>query len=201
MLGRIPASVRFVSAEPLLDRLDLTHWIEDGTLHWIIAGGESGPSARPMDIDWVRDLRDQAAKAHIAFFFKQLGGRRGKRSGEQALLDGTTWTSMPEFNRDKEEYASNLHNLALEDHTVGKHRVLQRYLEAWLPIMLRSNERVLFVDAFAGPGEYTRGEKGSPVIALEAFLSHSSRNLMTGDLSFVFIEKDPPRAQHLKRVS
>ena len=104
VLGRIPASVRFVSAEPLLDRLDLTHWIEDGTLHWIIAGGESGPSARPMDIDWVRDLRDQAAKAHIAFFFKQLGGRRGKRSGEaEALLDGNTWTSMPEFNRDKGE--------------------------------------------------------------------------------------------------
>ena len=88
----------------------------------------------------------------------------------------------------------------LDDHTVGKHRVLQRYLEAWLPIMLRSNEKVLFVDAFAGPGEYTNGEKGSPVIALEAFLSHSSRYLMTGELSFVFIEKEPPRAQHLKRV-
>ena len=88
----------------------------------------------------------------------------------------------------------------LEDHTVGKHRVLQHYLDAWLPIMMSSNERILFIDAFAGPGEYKRGEKGSPVIALEAFLSHSNRNLMTGDLSFVFIEKDPPRAQHLKRV-
>ena len=103
VLGRIPASVRFVSAEPLLDRLDLTPWIENGTLQWIIAGGESGPSARPLEIDWVRDLRDQAARAQVAFFFKQLGGRRGKRSGEEALLDGTTWTDMPANNHNKGE--------------------------------------------------------------------------------------------------
>lgn len=101
VLGRIPALVRFVSAEPLLERLDLTHWIENGTLNWIIAGGESGPSARPMDIDWVRDLRDQATNAQVAFFFKQLGGRRGKRSGEEALLDGMRWTDMPAFYQDK----------------------------------------------------------------------------------------------------
>ena len=88
----------------------------------------------------------------------------------------------------------------LEDHTVGKHRVLRRYLEAWLPIMLSSNERVLFIDAFAGPGEYSGGEKGSPVIALEAFLSHSNLHSMTGGISFVFIEKESPRAQHLEQV-
>ena len=88
----------------------------------------------------------------------------------------------------------------LEDHTLGKHKVLERYLDAWLPIMLGSNERVLFIDAFAGPGEYTGGEKGSPVIALEAFLSHSNRNLMDGSLRFVFIERERPRAQHLKQV-
>lgn len=88
----------------------------------------------------------------------------------------------------------------LENHTIGKHKVLQHYMDAWLPIMLKSNERVLFIDAFAGPGEYIGGEDGSPVIALEAFLNHSNLNLTTGELRFVFIEKERPRARHLEQV-
>ena len=95
VLRRIPAPVRFVSAEPLLERLDLTPWLEDGTLHWVIAGGESGPRARPMDLDWARDLRDQSARANVSFFLKQLGGRRGKHSGPDAILDGATWVEVP----------------------------------------------------------------------------------------------------------
>ena len=59
---------------------------------------------------------------------------------------------------------------------------------------------MLFIDAFAGPGEYEGGEVGSPVIALESFLSHSSRYLMTGELRFVFIEKETDRAQYLEQV-
>jgi protein gp37 len=50
VLGRIPATTRFVSAEPLLAELDLSQWLTDGTLHWVIAGGESGNRARPMDL-------------------------------------------------------------------------------------------------------------------------------------------------------
>ncbi len=98
VLRRIPAEVRFVSAEPLLERVDLTQWLENGTLHWVIAGGESGPRARSMDVDWVRDLRDQSMEAGVAFFLKQLGGRRGKRSGDEAVLDGATWVEMPTPN-------------------------------------------------------------------------------------------------------
>ena len=98
VLRRIPAEVRFVSAEPLLERVDLTQWLEDGTLHWVIAGGESGPRARSMDVDWVRDLRDQSTEAGVAFFLKQLGGRRGKRSGDEAAIDGATWVEMPTLN-------------------------------------------------------------------------------------------------------
>ena len=74
-LRTVGAAVRFVSAEPLLgplSDLDLTG------LHWLIAGGESGPSARPMHESWVRDLRDQCAAAEIPFFFKQWGGRTPK---------------------------------------------------------------------------------------------------------------------------
>ena len=95
VLARLPAPIRFVSAEPLLERLDLTEWLEDGTLQWVIAGGESGVRARPMELDWARDLRDQCGEAGVAFFLKQLGGRRGKRGGDEAVLDGRMWQEQP----------------------------------------------------------------------------------------------------------
>ena len=96
VLARLPASVRFVSAEPLLGTVDLRQWLDVGALHWVIAGGESGPAARPMDLAWARDLRDQSLEAGVAFFLKQLGGRRGKRSGDEATLDGRQWRESPE---------------------------------------------------------------------------------------------------------
>ena len=95
VLGRIPAATRFVSAEPLLEHLDLTQWLNDGTLQWVIVGGESGPRARAMDIAWAQDLRDQSSSAGVAFFLKQLGGRHGKRGGESAVIDGKLWREMP----------------------------------------------------------------------------------------------------------
>lgn len=95
VLARLPAPVHFVSAEPLLERLDLTRWLEEGWLQWVIVGGESGPRARPMELDWARELRDQCADAGVAFFLKQLGGRRGKQSGDEAVLDGNRWLQMP----------------------------------------------------------------------------------------------------------
>ena len=97
VLGRIPARVRFVSAEPLLGPLDLSEWLRDGTLQWVIAGGESGPKARRMEMDWARRLRDQCLDAEVAFFLKQLGGRRGKNGGDSAVIDGEPWRNMPEM--------------------------------------------------------------------------------------------------------
>ena len=94
VLSRLPAPVKFVSAEPLLGPLDLSRWLDDGTLSWVIAGGESGLHARPMDLDWARGLRDQAVTAQVPFFLKQLGGS-DKRGGSKALLDGHRWTEMP----------------------------------------------------------------------------------------------------------
>ena len=96
VLARLPAPIRFVSAEPLLEAVDLRRWLHSGDLQWVIAGGESGMAARPMEIDWARDLRDQSADAGVAFFLKQLGGRRGKRSGDEAILDGRLWREYPE---------------------------------------------------------------------------------------------------------
>ena len=98
VLGRLPAPIRFVSAEPLLGSVDLSPWLEDGTLKWVIVGGESGSGARPMDLDWARSLRDQSTGAKVPFFLKQLGGSRGKRGGDKATLDGCSWKEYPKEN-------------------------------------------------------------------------------------------------------
>ena len=61
----------------------------------MIVGGESGIGARPMDIDWACDLRDQSISAGVAFFLKQLGGVRNKRGGEKAVIENKIWRQMP----------------------------------------------------------------------------------------------------------
>lgn len=139
-LLRVPAAVRFLSCEPLLGPVDLSEWMYtirvehngDGDtqevpckpdIHWVIAGGESGPGARPMHPDWARSLRDQCVAAGVAFHFKQWGdwgdGYAGMprteahKFGQKAwdgvepilyqigkkkagrLLDGRTWDELP----------------------------------------------------------------------------------------------------------
>ena len=96
VLARLPAPIRFVSAEPLLEAIDLSQWLDSGAIQWLIVGGESGPGARPMNPDWARDLRDQCRDARVAFFLKQLGGTRNKRGGNAAVIDGQQWLEMPE---------------------------------------------------------------------------------------------------------
>ena len=88
----------------------------------------------------------------------------------------------------------------LDDHTRGKNMVLKAYMNAWLPIILSTFERAMFVDAFAGPGEYKNGDPGSPVIALNALAQHSSRHMMMGQIDYVFIEKNRKRFDHLNKV-
>jgi protein gp37 len=89
-LASTPARVRFLSLEPLLGPLpDLPL---DG-IHWVIVGGESGPSARSMDPAWVREIRSQCVPARVPFFFKQWGGRNKKAAGRE--LDGRTWDGLP----------------------------------------------------------------------------------------------------------
>ena len=88
----------------------------------------------------------------------------------------------------------------LDGHTVGKHMVLRAYMDAWLPIILSTFEKAMFVDAFAGPGEYKNGDPGSPIIALNALAQHSSKHRMIGQIDYVFIEKERDRFDHLKKV-
>jgi protein gp37 len=130
LLRSTPAAIRFISGEPLLGPLSLHRWLPNGrgegarwnprpstlsdaapTLDWVIAGGESGPGARPMHPDWARTLRDQCAAAGVPFLFKQWGEwapRDGASSGQYPTmdrigkkaagreLDGRTWDEYPQ---------------------------------------------------------------------------------------------------------
>ena len=115
-----PAHVRFLSCEPLLGPLDLRQYLSPDpkkSVHWVIAGGESGAHSRPMNPDWVRGLRNECQRSHVAFHFKQWGhwvpedllteqqkkvivldGHRlaavGKGKAGRSL-DGRTWDELP----------------------------------------------------------------------------------------------------------
>ena len=122
-LLQTPAAKRFVSLEPLLEPIilddgafggghtalttEIDH-LEDTKLDWVIVGGESGPGARPMKLEWVRSIRDQCLSVGVPFFFKQwgawkpiretMGSYRLERVGKKAagnVLDGRTWEEMP----------------------------------------------------------------------------------------------------------
>lgn len=69
----VEAKVRFLSCEPLLSTIDLSSWLEAGQISWVIAGGESGPEARPTHPNWIRSLRDQCRRNEVPFHFKQWG--------------------------------------------------------------------------------------------------------------------------------
>ncbi len=90
-LRTIPAAVRFLSCEPLLGSLK---GIDLRDIGWVITGGESGPNARQLDPDWVREIRNACVDAGVPFFHKQWGGRTPKERGR--LLDGVLWDEMPE---------------------------------------------------------------------------------------------------------
>ena len=114
-----PATVRFLSCEPLLDEISLRAWLEQGAVQWVIAGGESGPRARPSDPRWFYAVRDQCREYATPFHFKQWGdwaplrtvdglpravvddgtfstpmGRFGKKNTGR-WLDGRTWDGLP----------------------------------------------------------------------------------------------------------
>lgn len=90
-LLEVPAVVRFLSCEPLLEPLYLPFCLS--RLQWVIVGGESGPRARPMAAEWVRTLRADCDYWKVPFFFKQWGGRYHNSNGR--LLDGLTYNEMP----------------------------------------------------------------------------------------------------------
>jgi hypothetical protein len=86
----------------------------------------------------------------------------------------------------------------LEPHTAKKHEILRRYFDAWLPIMASWNGRVVYIDGFAGPGKYSKGEDGSPIVVLKAARDHS--HPMKAELVCIFVESDLERCKHLREV-
>lgn len=87
------AFIKFLSIEPMLgpiSNMDLNG------IDWVIVGGESGPRARPIQYDWVAEVRDQCIKSEVPFFFKQWGGTNKKKAGK--VLDGKIWNQMPRYN-------------------------------------------------------------------------------------------------------
>jgi three-Cys-motif partner protein len=86
----------------------------------------------------------------------------------------------------------------LEPHTRAKHEILKRYLQAWMIILSQGKfPEILYIDGFAGPGEYSGGEIGSPIIALDTALEY--RSPLTAKIHFLFVEKDDGRAAHLRK--
>ncbi len=90
-LRKTKARVKFLSCEPLIAPLPNLNLKK---IDWVIVGGESGHTPRPMDAEWVLDIQKQCADADVAFFFKQWGGRNKKANGR--LLNGRTYDEMPE---------------------------------------------------------------------------------------------------------
>ncbi len=84
------AGVRFLSIEPLIGAMGV---VDLSGVDWVIVGGESGPGARPIHLEWVREVRDQCLAQGVAFFFKQWGGARPKSGGRG--LDGREWSEFP----------------------------------------------------------------------------------------------------------
>src|SRR5208283_5949969 len=85
---------------------------------------------------------------------------------------------------------------AREPHTAAKHRILEEYLKAWYPILSTSQNRLIYIDGFAGPSKYLKGEDGSPIIAIRCLLNHSRNLCQAGNKEFVFlfIEQDAERS-------
>jgi protein gp37 len=97
-LRKVPARVRFLSVEPLLEDIGSLN-LND--IHWVIVGGESGPKARPMHPAWALNVQQQCEAQNVAFFFKQWGGwgadgKKRAKSVNGRILEGRTWDEMPD---------------------------------------------------------------------------------------------------------
>lgn len=94
-LRLVPAHIRFLSCEPLIGPMPK---LPLNGIHWVIVGGESGPGSRPMEPQWVEQIRDRCIASEVAFFFKQWGGVRKGKTGRK--LGGRLWDEMPEETKE-----------------------------------------------------------------------------------------------------
>lgn len=216
-LRTAPATVRFLSIEPLLGPVGDINL--DG-IAWVIVGGESGPQARPMKERWVLDIRDLCRENGVAFFFKQWGGMTPKSGGR--LLEGIEHNDHPPFappsaSPGRETVIFRWHPddppPPIEEHSKAKLAVLRSYLRAYLDRLNVNPNREEFkldlVDGFAGGGTFRDGGdiiSGTPLIMLEEVenaesrLNRKRRKSLRFDCKFYFIEKEVEHAEHLRKV-
>ena len=225
-LQQTNASVRFVSFEPLLGPMGA---VDLEGIHWVIAGGESGPGARPLRAEWVRALRDQCQAQRVAFFFKQWGGRTPKAGGN--TLDGRQWLEYPEVETGQRlgvplQAAGAPADDANEPQDVGpwaqeKLECLRKYLQAYTTIL--SNQQwcrgYFYIDAFAGPGTLRIRRQKTDDSAQELLLDGSAHagqdpgkaeyisgsprvalELKNPFTDYIFIEIDGERLRQLKAL-
>ena len=92
-----PVAKRFISYEPAIGPFDFRPWLKSGLFHWLIAGGETGPRARPVNPDWIRAARDACLEYGVPFFFKQWGPSALLDKRFQRLVDYQVWNQHPEI--------------------------------------------------------------------------------------------------------
>ena len=192
-LQQTNASVRFVSFEPLLGPIGA---VDLAGIHWVIAGGESGPGARPVRAEWVRALRDQCQAQRVAFFFKQWGGRTPKAGGN--TLDGRQWLEYPEVKTGQGlgeplQAVGAPADDANEPQDVGpwaqeKLECLRKYLHAYTTILSKQPwpKGYFYIDAFAGPGTLK--------IRRQKTDDHAQKLLLEGS---AHVEQDPGEAEYI----
>ena len=160
-LKQTNAFVRFVSFEPLLGPLGA---VDLNGIHWVIAGGESGPGARPIDIRWLREIRDCCQDQQAAFFFKQWGGRTPKTGGN--MLDGRQWLEYPDTSVRRQtgqplqaagsppDDSKSAAPMEVGPWAEEKLECLRKYLHAYTTILRKQQQfkGYFYIDAFAGPG-------------------------------------------------
>ncbi len=117
----VPCKVRFISAEPLIGAIDLGSL---SLIDWVITGGESGPSAREMDVDWARSIRDQCLVADVPFFHKQNGGvSKSDGAWGGRLLDGRTWNQFPVANPILDSEGKRIMKLEMPNNSLERARL------------------------------------------------------------------------------
>ena len=226
-LKQTNASVRFVSFEPLLASIGV---VDLGQIHWVIAGGESGPGARDVDVEWLRELRDQCQIQRVPFFFKQWGGRNPKSRGN--TLDGRQWLEYPAVSATghspgtlRVAGAPTNDDLSAKTMEVGpwareKLNCLRKYLHAYTTILRKQRFKGYFyIDAFAGSGSLKVREQQADDLAQRSllevskevsqdaaevyYISGSPRVALEIEHPFtdyIFIEVDKDRIEHLRNL-
>jgi len=181
------AGVRFLSIEPLIapiGELDLKG------IDWVIVGGESGPGARPIDPQWVINIRNQCVKAKVAFFFKQWGGRSPKSGGR--LLEGREWN---EFPMELPSAAQQRQFQMVGAWSELKLDIVENYGSAYTKAFNKSRGlKKYYIDGFSGPGAHVSKKtrtivEGSPARALKVCPPFDG---------YFFVDLNPEKTDYLR---